>query len=206
MKWCSTTSRPASTSTRCGHLRLFRRSLLPSRGCRACRYTLCMPVPSHSPRWILRCTRSDIPTAFPEYPPCELLICLAIRPSHFFWSLLLRLFLPSGTLIDGRGVTGPSGRFLQVNFRKNVTFEEPSGRPGCDFIGVNHYARCPSPHFDLLGWLYCRRTLHNIRMKSRAACVSVFPQTAVRFVGAAARSFCPAHARCGGSIMTAPPC
>jgi len=29
----------------------------------------------------------------------------------------------------------------QVPFRKNVTFTEADGRPGCDFIGVNHYAR-----------------------------------------------------------------
>lgn len=35
-----------------------------------------------------------------------------------------------------------TGRFeYQVPFRANVTYEEPGGRPGCDFIGVNHYSR-----------------------------------------------------------------
>lgn len=29
----------------------------------------------------------------------------------------------------------------QVPFRQNVIFQEPAGRPGCDYIGVNHYAR-----------------------------------------------------------------
>ena len=28
-------------------------------------------------------------------------------------------------------------------FGKDITFQEPDGRPGCDFFGVNHYARCP---------------------------------------------------------------
>lgn len=29
----------------------------------------------------------------------------------------------------------------QVPLKSNVTFQEPNGRPGCDYIGVNHYAR-----------------------------------------------------------------
>lgn len=31
-------------------------------------------------------------------------------------------------------------------FGKDITFQEPDGRPGCDFFGVNHYARCPTYH------------------------------------------------------------
>lgn len=26
-------------------------------------------------------------------------------------------------------------------FGRDITFQEPEGRPGCDFFGVNHYAR-----------------------------------------------------------------
>ena len=27
-------------------------------------------------------------------------------------------------------------------FGPDIRFEEPEGRPGCDWFGVNHYARC----------------------------------------------------------------
>ena len=161
MKWCSTTSRPASTSTRCGHLRLVRCGLPQPRGCSALQYedALCKPMPTHTPRGMVRCTCPYIPTACPKCPPCERLIFLALRPSHFLSPVLLLVFSPSSMLIDENGATGLFGRLLQVNFRKNVTFEEPSGRPGCDFIGVNHYARCSPPHFSLFGRVHCRQHL-----------------------------------------------
>ena len=29
-----------------------------------------------------------------------------------------------------------------IPYARDITFQEPDGRPGCDFFGVNHYARC----------------------------------------------------------------
>lgn len=28
-----------------------------------------------------------------------------------------------------------------VDYQSDVTMQEPDGKPGCDFMGVNHYAR-----------------------------------------------------------------
>ena len=30
----------------------------------------------------------------------------------------------------------------KLGFGKPVTWQNPSGRPGCDFLGINYYGRC----------------------------------------------------------------
>lgn len=43
-----------------------------------------------------------------------------------------------------------SGVFTYKTPLGQVHYEDPDGKPGCDFFGINHYARCRAASVDRL--------------------------------------------------------
>ena len=60
-----------------------------------------------------------------------------------------------------------------------VRFEDPDGKPGCDFFGINHYARCHAASTGrLLGIIHYPVILACFYLLGRSVFWPGFPQAA----------------------------
>lgn len=41
----------------------------------------------------------------------------------------------------GGGTTNPPITTLHCSLSSRITYKEPGGKPGCDFVGLNYYSR-----------------------------------------------------------------